>query len=419
MTQMIDPAWKTQQMLILRMQKAVIALASLFFFFGMILTNSTTQVPKSQPFARKKFDMAKIGKGPLGLIPKKLSPQAEALFQELMIIGKNSRPDQSGAQSISLAFKTSGDQKTVLSGQKLYLTHEQNSYRFSEEATNLAMIPLSLEGEEVAMQMVTDLEACEEIVMTPSWLFHQPIEDQPYVQNLKGGKVWAFDQFLQEWGGDEYRLLTLKTKVQIGSAVHFLDVKGLLWWDGSSWREGRAEKPCTPLAQLVSSQDRGVQMMVWDETGYSMSRIDLPLLASSPGDFKFNEMIKAVKARCAGEITCQLGRRRVIVKEGDWWVKVGSRFRPLRSSRDLDAFLHHEIQGELVMFEKIETTPDQVLVKGRVFDKMRAVSQPLALTLDTGKKTSSPRSRHGASSSMLAKSKVIPPQMGHHPEESP
>ncbi len=360
-------------------------------------------------FTWPQFDRASLGKGPLGLLPKNLSPVAELLAQELILIGKNTRPDSRGGPGISLGLKSSGDRQDAAFGQKIYLSRDGGSYRFSKTATDLMILPLSLSGEEVLLQ----IGPTDEIVMTPSLFFQRSLEDEFYVQCVRKGKMWTSDQLLHQWGGEEYQELSTKHKVELGSRVYFLEMGDTLWWDGLAWRRG--EEPGAPLMQMISSHAKGVQMEVWDSTGYATAKIEIPLQPSAQMVLKPDEMITAIRPRSPTEITCQLGQRRVIVKEGDWWVKTGRRWRPLKTARDLEAFLHHEIQGELVMFEKLEVGKGKVALRGRCFDKMRTQSQPLALIVNTEKKSSSHPRHEPSRSSMMAKNKISSLDLGHQP----
>ncbi len=109
------------------------------------------------------------------------------------------------------------------------------------------------------------------------------------------------------------------------------------------------------------------------QDGYISSRFNIAL-QNSKAPHKAEEVITSVRPRSGSEITCQLGKRRVIVKEGDWWVKTDRRWRSLKTAEDLEAFLHHDIQGELFIFEKIENMKGKTILKGRCFDKMRTES---------------------------------------------
>lgn len=413
---LINPSWKKLERLTFKMQMSVMVAAVLMAAMGLLALSHPPKdmSPMQSRFTLPRFDLANIGKGPLGLIPKKLSPVAELLAQELILIGKNTRPDSWGSFPISLGLKSSGDRQDGGFGQKIYLSQDGDSYRFSKTATDVMILPFSLSGEQVLLQMTQMSGFTDEIVITPSVFFQRSVEDESYFQCVKKGKVWTSDQLLHQWGGEEYHDLSLKHKVELGGRVYFLDVGDKLWWDGMAWRRGAPEEAETPLLQLTSSNAGGIQLEVWDSTGYANDAVEIALQQSPQMGLKTDEMITAIRPRSPTEITCQLGQRRVIVKEGDWWVKTGRRWRPLKTARDLDAFLHHEIQGELVMFEKVEIGKGKVSLKGRCFDKMRTQSQPIALVVNTEKKSSSTHSRHEPSrSSMIAKNKMPPSDLGH------
>jgi hypothetical protein len=255
----------------------------------------------------------------------------------------------------------------------------------------------------------------EEIVLAPSPLFQKSLEDEFYVQSLKKGKTWAPDMFLHQWGGEEYRDLSSKHKIEIDNRVYFLSIGDTLWWDGDAWNTGSPEFQNSPAAKVVSCTPQGMKIEVWDPTGYASSCLLLALEKSSRTPLKPEEVITSVRPRAPTEVTCQLGKRRVIVKEGDWWVKTDRRWRPLKNTQDLEAFLYHQIQGELFIFDKVETVKGKAILKGRCFDKMRTESQPLSLVVNTDKKASAQHKHRNEPSqaSMIAKNKMTVPPLQH------
>jgi len=87
----------------------------------------------SRALARPSIDYMKIGKGPLAISPKDISPEFEPLVKELVVLGKNTRPDSGALSTVSIGLKTSGDQKQLVSGQKLFLAVQGGSYKFTDE----------------------------------------------------------------------------------------------------------------------------------------------------------------------------------------------------------------------------------------------------------------------------------------------
>ncbi len=404
-------------------QGVVLLSTILFSVFWLIALCLQNQQALSSPgvLPMPYVDYNKIGKGSFAISPRVVSPEFEPLVLELVLLGKNTRPDAGALSRICLGLKSSGEKQELVSGQKLFLNGQGNSYQFSETETDLSLLPLALAGSEVLLQIETASGKKEEIILKPSALFQRSLEEESYVQCLKKGKMWAPDLFLNQWGGEEYRALSAKHKVEIENKVYFLSLGDVLWWDNGEWKIGTSVLEDAPAAKLISTSAQGLTLEVWDATGYLSSLIEIPLHLGSKVSLKAEEVITSVRPRSATEITCQLGKRRVIVKEGDWWIKTDRRWRSLRTADDLEAFLHHDIQGELFIFEKIENMKGKISLKARCFDKMRTESQPLSLVVNTEKKsTSSSRKNEASHSSLLAKNKMtaLPlPQMNSDGEE--
>jgi hypothetical protein len=395
-------AWLPQGLLLL--------IAFLFSIFWLLSLGPQNHENSSSPrsLSLPSIDYIKVGKGPFAISSKGVSAEFEPLVKELVVLGKNTRPDSGALSTVCLGFKTSGAQQQLVSGQKLFLAEQGNSYRFTEEKTDLSILPLPMTGEKVLLQIETP-DKKEEMILTSSALFERSLDDEIYVQSLKKGKMWAPDLFLHQWGGEEYRDLSVKHKVEIDNKVYFLSVGDLLSWDGDEWKIGNPVLEDAPVAKLLSTSGHEMTFEVWNPSGYISSRINL-VLQGSKAPQKAEEVITSIRPRSPSEITCQLGKRRVIVKEGDWWVKTDRRWRSLKTAEDLEAFLHHDIQGELFIFEKIENTKGKIILKGRCFDKMRTESLPLSLVVNTEKKAPSSSIKNGSPQpSLIAKNKMTAP----------
>jgi hypothetical protein len=414
--ELLTPSNFRREKLLQLAQGVILLVALLFCIVWLIVLSLQGQEarlsPRSLPFPS--LDYSKIGKGSFAISTKVVSPELEPLVQELVLLGKNTRPDSGILSRIHLGFKSSGAKQELISGQKLFIAKQGAGFQFSEAETDLSILPLSLTGNEVLLQIQNSSDKKEEIILAPSSLFQPALEEEAYVQSLKKGKMWAPDLFLNQWGGEEYRDLSSKHKVEIDEKVYFLSVGDTLWWDGSEWKIGSSILEDAPMAKLMAATSRDLKLEVWDSTGYVSSSVVIPLCQGSKASHKAEEVITSVRPRSASEITCQLGKRRVIVKEGDWWVKTERRWRPLRTADDLEAFLHHDIQGELFIFEKIESTKGKITLKGRSFDKMRTETEPLSLVVNTEKKPIRKLEPHQASkASMIAKNKMAVPPIQH------
>lgn len=411
--EVIDPSWKKWQLMGTYLQKVFVVLAICLSSAQIVSLVSSAKrfewASISAPFPV--YDRSKIGEGGIGFLSQQLSLQGSLLAQELLVVGKNTKPQEGG--SIALMLRSTGEKRDVLCNEKLYLAKDKAGYKFSKSPSDVTIVLQNTEGDEVIFFIEP---TSEKLVLKPSWLFRQSIEEESYVQLLRKAKLWGSDQLLCSFGGGEYASLGMQHKVEIAKRVLFLSEEETLWWDGDSWVQGY--KQGAPIAKLRLASAQGVQMEVWGESGFEHVAIEIGLHQPLAPTLRPSEMMASVKARSTGEISCQLGKRRVLVREGDWWIKAGQRWRPVRTTRDLEAVLHHEIQGELVMFDKIEAASGKVTVKGRYFDRMRTEMEPLLLSLSTEKKQAAAPPKHGSSpTKMAAKSKLSPPQLGQRNDE--
>ncbi|MGH7889677.1 MAG: hypothetical protein ACRENF_03920, partial [Thermodesulfobacteriota bacterium] len=284
-------AWLAQGTLLL---VAAVYSTIWLIFLGLQSPDACSSV-RNLPMPR--LDYLQIGKGPFAILPKNVSPELEPIVQELVLVGKNTRPDGEAKSMICLGLKTSGSRKELVSGQKVHLAQKDGKYEFSEKETGLALLPLSLSGSEVLLQIDAASGIKEEIVLTPSPLFQRTLDEESYVQCLKKAALWVPDLFLNQWGGEEYRDLSSKHKIEIEGKVHFVAVGDILWWDGNQWSNGAPMLEETPLAKVLSLTPQGLKIEIWDPSGYNSSSVSMPLQQGSRAPVKVEEMISSVRPR--------------------------------------------------------------------------------------------------------------------------
>jgi len=359
-------------------------------------------------------DFATFGKGPFA-IGRTVTPELKPLTRELMLLGKNTRPDVGENRTVMLGLKSHPTEREIVCGETIFLKREGEVFTFTDKETDLSITPLSLEGNDVLLQVDWG-EKREELILATSSLFQNPLEEELYMQTVKKGKMWGVDLFLTQCGGEEYTDLTSKHKIELDSQVYFVKTGDYLWWDGDRWQVG--DSSSAPLVKIGDITTNGLQLHVWDPKGFSSSTITLPLQQVPP--FKQDEIMTAVRPRSPTEITCQLGKRRVIVKEGDWWVKGDGKWRPLKTTDDLEAFLYHKIQGELFIFDKIENNKGKIVLRGKSFDKMRTQSKPVAYVFNTEKKQATTFSKNETGHpSLIAKGKMTSIPIQSHQNDEP
>jgi hypothetical protein len=417
--ELIDSRIQRVEKWVLKSTEGLLYLAiciTVFLTFYLIF-GGLTRLTSSPSSYLPDVSRSSVGEGPLALTDRLASAELQSVLEQLILVGASTRPDQDHDQQLTLALRSTGEQKKVSIGETVPLETKGAVLNFSTEGADITLIPCSLESGKVFCKL-SKASIQELCVLTPSLVFSRSLEKEGYVEMLKKGGVWSADVFLSGWGGEEYRDLKKKVKVSIGPDVFFLQPGDYLWWNGERWALEPESEKIGPIAQLIKASSQGVNFQVWDETGFSFEKIHLTQQDPSQVGFKIEELMTAIRPRASSEITCQLGKRRVIVKEGDWWIRMENRWKQLRTVAELDAFLHHQIPGELFIFEKVETSKGKIVLKGRAFDRMRTFSEPISLVVQTEKKGSPQASRSSKGNpAFLAKNRSGRPMLSNSSKE--
>ena len=91
---------------------------------------------------------------------------------------------------------------------------------------------------------------------------------------MRDTKHWGKDRLIEAYGGEEYRILREKEKIQLGQddseMVFFVSSGDFLVWDDGKWRQTTSAdiSPTMPVVQIKSASPRGIDAELWDETGF-------------------------------------------------------------------------------------------------------------------------------------------------------
>jgi len=403
---------------------AVLFLSALWVFLSFSLQKQNFFLPdRAGPPAPSTFSHDKIGWGPLGLNGLRSLGPVPGLARDLLLLGRNRRPDALHDAALLLGLKAAGVEKQIKSGQVVFLKREgQDAFSFSLEETDLSIQPLALEGDGVLVEVRSGGVKGDFLLKNYS---PRPIEEREYVKNLKSAKGWGSDIFLQQFGGTDYLEYAKKYKIEAGKEVFFASEGDLFAWNGECWTAASYESAAgLPVAKVIRTTPRSIDVEVWDETGFQSQIVSLGLSQSPRIIYKPEELLTSVRPRSTAEFSALLGgKRRVVLKEGDWWLKTAAGWKNLKRIGDIEDFVHHKLQGELFIFEKIESDKGKTIVRGHYFDPMRTQMQPLALTLNADKKTGAKGGRDPRGSPMIAKVEEKPriqvPQFQNKEGEAP
>jgi hypothetical protein len=402
-----------------------------FCFLGFLLVISgfasillfscrSAKESSSQTLSRvgaKSISYETIGKGALSLNSQRTSQFLPWLGNELLLFARNTRPDaQRFEKTLLIGVKAFAEEKKIGSDEKIYLSEldkekeGKRGLRFSgEKAASIILKPLSFNRNSVTFEMVRKLEDQKEeksqLVLTVSDQkarrldsLHQK-EDAAFAKTANEAKHLGKDRLLEVYGGEEWRFLKEKEKIQFThegeSYVCFVSTGEYLMWDEGKWKVVAASEISSslPVAQVKSASPRGVELEVWDETGFFRLLVKIETHPPAKTGSKESTLFSSIRLRNGTQVTCVAGKRRMVLREGDWVLKTPSGFRNLKKLEQIEDCIYHRLQGELFVFDQLETVQGKSVMKGHFFDATRQQMQTLSFPISSQEKKSSKRER--------------------------
>jgi hypothetical protein len=373
----------------------------------------------------------KIGQGPLSLSAYKKKSIIPDMSKEILVLAKNARPDrQIKDTSVLITLKSSSGSYTARSGEQIFLSCDPLAggtapvYHFSERKTPLWIRPTVLDKNDVLLEVgifmpskesETFLEEKTQFVVQDHAMSQESEgHEQAFIAVLKQAKLWGSDVLFAQYGGKEYKSWKDKQKIEIPaekqSLFYFLEKGDLLQWKNHEWVPVTLAEASNrlPLAEVKAVSTRFLELQVWDEEGFYPTFIKLEAQPSHRSGFKTENLPHSIRLRTSSQVTCCLGKRRYILKEGDWLLKTARGWRNLKRAKDIEDYLQHRIKGELFIFDGFSREQGKLLIKGHWFDEMRTQIVPFSVPVsgDSKSRTSLRKEKKGPSLRELPKGSI-------------
>ncbi len=339
-----------------------------------------------------------IGTNALALSSYRFSEFIPRLSRELVLLARNTRPDAYKSEpSVLLGLKSAKEERVVKSGELFYLKDNEKGWRtlltFSPKPTGLTLKPLFTEKGGVSFEVAKEGEHEKRQFSLASVLATGQVKQEtPWMQSLKQAKCWGKDLLLQEYGGEEFRRMRDKQKVQLESAgssyVSYVAQGDYLTWQEEKWKVVSLEevKPDAPMAYVQSATPKGVEIVAWDETGFFRSQFKAEVQAAPKLALKAEQLFTSVRLRNNSQVTCVAGKRRLVLNQGDWLLKTASGWRHLKKWQQIEEYLQHRIRGELFIVDSIDKTQGKAMLQGNYFDEMRTQIAALSIPITSEQK---------------------------------
>jgi hypothetical protein len=381
-----------------------IVLVLFFIFYPLRKKEASIPGGVSQKVGKFIFPYEAIGTGGLALHPRHALGWVSRLADELVLIAYNSRPDvESKDAKILVSLKNGKEQLTLPNGRTIFLKESEQGkgLHSSEDATSLWAKPILLENGAVLIEAGRKLISKDGKVGEEKGQFivagqggvppRYNSANQAFAKALKSGRVFPYDLLIQKYGGREYAAWREKAVIELsqeGSTYAcFVSPGDYLLYENGEWRVCSLKelKSDRPIAQVKTISEKTVEMEAWDETGFCPLPLKFEMEKQGHSQLKAELMPAAIRLRSGTQVSCAFGKRRVILKQGDWLLKTSTGWRNLRRSEEIEQYLHHRLKGELLIFDSIEKEQGRSVMKGHLFDESRTQVQPLTLPIEADK----------------------------------
>ncbi len=316
------------------------------------------------------------------------------LSEEIVLLGKNDRPDASHTfLKLLLGIKSSGEIKEINLGDKGYLgasTTKEEGLGFQQIKTPFWFVPI-LENKQLkilsgfsyedTLQHAWIEEEAEFLIdktITPSMKKPRSPEFAKLLQSMQHFIIWPADLLLQMYGGEQFNnvkgSVRMACKTMTGWQMVFIkEGDGLIYKEGewvlSQFGPSTKEAPIAIVEKITAQK---VTLKVWDISGFDSTILDIPLTKIPSSSIQLSGIISSMRQRTLQSISCKLGNKKTILKKGDWIIHYPSGWKVLETKQEMQNYLNYQIDGELLIFEGLERRKHQTFFKGTWFDKTRS-----------------------------------------------
>ena len=353
------------------------------------------------------YPLDAIGSGPLALRPKIACGWVSRIAEEFSIIAFDSRPDVLQKEAkILVAIREGKEQSTIHNGKMIFLQErsEGKGLSLSENPTSLWVKPILLDNGNVLVEAGRKLISKEgsliaeekgEFTATPhrGASFRLQENQASCLGELKTAVYLGQDPLILKYGGKEYAAWKDKIKLEFTSESKtyalFVSQGDLLQFNDGEWRcMPIALSSHLPIARVISANAKGVEVQAWDESGFYSLNVKIEAGKLNPAAITHDLLPTSLRMRSNTQVSCVFGKKRLIIKKGDWLLKTAGGWRNLRKAEEIEDCLFHRIKGELFIFDGIEKQQGKSMLQGHLFDRARTNGTLISLPIDTEKKGS-------------------------------
>jgi len=295
------------------------------------------------------------------------------------------RPDGSGRNAdLFVRFKQSAQSKRVGLPCRIDLKFKGGKLGFAEQESPFWLELTSLSEEKVqgvvwVESATKDTIEAERFIASPE---ASPLQGaQEFAEGspfrvLAEARWLGHDVFAEKYGGG---LQTLRIAIGAQPNAQIVDLRDKDWiiWEDSRWKKGTLDEKPAFAARIELADSKALILEGWD--GEAHVRLSLASAAMPLFKMRGEEIFNSIRVRSEKQISCMMEKQCLILRLGDWVLKVNGRWKILRKKEEKEAYRSGKLDGELFVLEKIESKQGQKFISGFLFNAEKSQVIPIDL----------------------------------------
>lgn len=373
------------------------------------------RLPKGA-FESEEIAYQSIGEPVLSLQVSPPTIQLPDLRALLIYYGKNGRPDAQ-AGHILLHFSMNGSKSVIAVApeEPLYLVYDKklvpHRYVFSPKNEKSALWVEAKPQDNEVLLTVSMQNDKGELITEPESFAHFKLPEKEFIRYA--GAAWDIgtwrvdgtllarqrarwfgtDRFLERHGGEEYKDIIGKQRIDFGENEDvysvFVGLGDCLIWDDNQWKNTTPSEHTLnhPLLVVKKIDERLMTFELWDVEG--KGKVILNLLKSNEPWLNHNaqgiqHIFKFVGARTRTQCVFEINKERILISPHDWLLMTAKGWKKLVTEEDIENYVKRKTPGTLFVFEQLDRKDGHQIMVGALYNPTRSDYQTVELPLHPG-----------------------------------
>lgn len=378
------------------------------------------------PLPKGAFTMPKEACDSIGakLFELKFSPismQLPDLKKHLVYYGKNGRPDAPADRPV-LHFSFTGNTNltSIIPGERLYIQYDKtrapSRYIFSPNNVETPIwMEVLLQGNDALVKLSMKDENGE-IIRQPHTNAEFTLPEKEYSRTV--GKAWEIgkwrvdggllarqkarwvgsDKFLEKHGGDEYKELIGKQRIDFVNQDEevysvYVGLNDSLVWEMDRWKVVKPGENSLgqPLMVVKKVDERLMSFELWDIGGKGRMPLNLIRTQEPWMPKNIEDQFKFVGARTRSQYIFEINSQRMMLSPHDWVLQTEEGWTKLISPEDIDNYVERRSTGVLFVFDEVMRVNERQVLIGTMFNAARTEMQPVEIVVQQGLSHATPQ----------------------------